>query len=420
MPTKTNLMKVLIKRLLVIACIFLTSINLMADDFWIKQNFPDSVSILQIRINQNDELFVGAIYHDSVPWGYGRILRSFNYAATWEDITPFYYFPEIHDILIDPDGVLFLGTWYGGIFRSYDNGNSFEAVNDGLSNTVPTLLARQSDGTIYAGQFWGGGVDFSENDGGQWYPTNFPMAGINGLGIDNNNAIYVGSNGLFYSDDNGLTWSEKNNGFSSIAMLNHKCFAFTENAEVFTGTADGIYFSENNGEEWVNCLNSQSVYYIQIFNDEIFAGTYEDGVYYSDDGGNSWSQKNDGLDWFAVYSFAVDSENFIWCNTPEGIYRSTEDLVSVGSVSQNHKDICIYPNPCGSTLNLLLPNENFQNVKLALFDVSGKLVLQFNKKMTEFVSGYISIDVGNLESGIYLVSITVDGQIVRTKKLVIR
>lgn len=414
-------MKSHLKKLLICSCIIFTSINLVADDFWIKKISPFDVTINLIRMNQNDELFVGAHYTDTVPWGYGRIYRSLDYATTWEDITPFSNFPEIGDILINNDGVLFIGTWYGSVYRSYDNGDTFEQVENGLSNMVPMELAQQSDGTIYAGQFWGGGVDYTENDGDQWFPTNFPGVGINGLGINDSDAIFASSgSGLFYSDDNGLSWSERNIGLSSSAILNYKCFAFIQNAEVFTGTVDGIYFSENNGEEWVNCLNSQRVYHIQIFNDKIFAGTYEEGVYFSDDGGNSWSQKNEGLDWLSVYSFAVDSENHLWCNTPEGIYTSKEDLVSIRSLTQKRNDIFIYPNPCVNKINLLLPDKQFQNISLKIFNVDGKLVSDINKNKTEFTFIDTSFDISSLDSGLYLVCIKVDNKIEQTEKLIIR
>ncbi|MCD4696779.1 MAG: hypothetical protein K8S16_11120, partial [Bacteroidales bacterium] len=367
-------MKPYLKVFLILLSILVLPIFAVADDFWEKLNFPYDVSIKLIRINQSDELFVGAAFNDTTGLWHGRIYRSLDYASSWEDITPDYYFPEIMDILIGSNETLYLGTWYGGVYRSYNNGDSFEQVNEGLSNTVPTELALQSDGTIYAGQFWGGGVDYSPDDGGQWYQTNFPMSGVNGLGIDNSDAIFASYNGIFYSDDNGLTWMERNNGLTNSAMINFKCFAFSQSAKVFTGTVDGIYISNNNGEIWENCLSCSSIYHIELKDNIVLAGTSGDGIYISEDGGNSWYQQNEGLENALVYSIAVDSENYVWCTTLEGLYRSLNDLVSIGSVGPSQKDLNIYPNPCDNFVNLYLPESSFQNAVVEFFTLNGRMI----------------------------------------------
>lgn len=413
-------MKTISKLLILSICILFIPLLVSAEDFWIKQNFPDSVYVILLRINQNDVLFVSANFTDTTGLPHGQIYRSIDYAETWENITPDYYFPEIMDIEFGADGTLFLGTWYGGVYRSYDEGDSFEHVDNGLSNSVPTELAIQSDGTIYAGQFWGGGVDYSEDDGDQWYPTTFPLTGVNGLGIDNYDAIYASAEGLLFSDDDGLTWVERNNGFSNSAMWNYKCFAFTQSNFVYAGTTDGIYTSNNNGELWENTLSSSRVYHIEIVENIIFAGTVEEGVYFSDNGGNSWSQKNEGLDWLAVFSFATDSEIHIWCNTPEGIYRSVDEIVSVDNFKIRPNELSIYPNPCADFLNIHLSEHNFQNLDVSFYNLNGKLILKETRKMNEFHTKTYTFNIGRLESGIYLVCLKMNGNLMRTEKLLVQ
>ncbi len=413
-------MKSHVKSLLIYISLLIFSSTAVADDFWGKMNFPDDLVIHLIRINQSDILFVGAAFIDTIGLPHGRIYRSLDYASNWEDITPDYNFPEIIDILIGNNGALFLGTWYGGVYRSYDNGDTFEQVNDGLSNMVPTELSQQSDGTLYAGQCWGGGVDYSVDEGGQWYQTTFPMFGVNGLGINSNDAIFASYDGILFSEDNGVTWSERNNGLTNSAIINFKCFAFSQNDEVFTGTVDGIYFSTNNGELWDNCLSCSSVYHMSIKNNVIFAGTSDDGIYFSEDEGNIWSQKNEGLDWLTVYSIAFDSENYVWCNTPEGIYRSMNDLVSIGSVNSSQNELILYPNPCNNTLNLFLPELNYQNVIIEFFGVNGKMIHKIERKTAEFLPNIFSFNVSTLEPGIYLVKVKLDDKLIRIEKLVIQ
>jgi len=75
---------------------------------------------------------------------------------------------NVSALAIDPatPATLYAGTWGGGVFKSTNGGESWSAVNTGLTNTDVRALAIDPDtpATLYAGT-WGGGV-FSIQQGG--------------------------------------------------------------------------------------------------------------------------------------------------------------------------------------------------------------------------------------------------------------
>ena len=75
----------------------------------------------------------------------------------------------IYALAIDPvaPATLYAGTDSGGVFKSTNGGESWTAVNAGLTNTTVLALAidPSAPATLYAGTF-GGGVFKSSNGGG--------------------------------------------------------------------------------------------------------------------------------------------------------------------------------------------------------------------------------------------------------------
>lgn len=67
------------------------------------------------------------------------------------------------------------------------------------------------------------------------------------------------------------------------------------------------------------------------------------------------------------------------------------------STNQNKTEIDIFPNPCNDKLTLRLNNETISNIKI--YNVDGRLIKQMNK------CGLTSIDISDLKSGIYIISI---------------
>lgn len=79
-------------------------------------------------------------------------------------------------------------------------------------------------------------------------------------------------------------WKELNtpsNGFIN-------CFV-KQNNRIFTGTIEGVYYSENKGKTWVySGLRESFVRFIYPYNNKLFSGTLMHGLFKSNDFGKTW------------------------------------------------------------------------------------------------------------------------------------
>src|SRR5512138_227394 len=87
---------------------------------------------------------------------------------------------------------IFTGTYYGGIFLSADNGDSWTSVNNGLFNYYVTTIA-VSGSNIFAGTC-GNAVFLSTDDGSSWNPSSIGLfnAYINDLEVSGTD-IFAGT-----------------------------------------------------------------------------------------------------------------------------------------------------------------------------------------------------------------------------------
>lgn len=78
--------------------------------------------------------------------------------------------------------------------------------------------------------------------------------------------------------------------------------------------------------------------------------------------------------------------------------------------------IRIYPNPASETINLEIEILDGQKIEALIFDLNGKLIMtnQLEPQQTVYV-----IDTHLLSGGVYLLQVTVNGEAVESKRLVI-
>ena len=173
---------------------------------------------------------------------------------------------NITDIVVDGamDGKIYASTADSGIYRSIDGGNSWQPMQDGLTNArIDDLVLDQENHILYAAAN-DARVYKSTDNGKSWrlvhkpeehyyYPYHLAIAPWN------SQVIYESGNGnLYRSDDGGVNWHITNeNGCPYI--LDFVFQPFTPETIIATGyskpdanfaCSGGIYKSMDNGKTW--------------------------------------------------------------------------------------------------------------------------------------------------------------------------
>ena len=168
-----------------------------------------------------------------------------------------------------------------------------------------------------------------------WQPTNGPYGGMTrGVAMDSQNRVYAATaNGIFFSTDNGTKWIAT---FTSLPQKNALQIAVLPGDIYIVVSAGGtIYRSTDGGAHWTLTASLGSIstasgiveyngaYSLAIDGSSAFV----DGVYRSTDDGATWSQTGPALVGTDPASIAVNSSNgYLYVNTIQnGVYRSTNN-----------------------------------------------------------------------------------------------
>jgi hypothetical protein len=137
----------------------------------------------------------------------------------------------------------------GGVFKSTDGGESWTAINTGLTSTSVNALAitPSTPVILYAGTSSGGrGSVFKSADGGaSWTAVNTGLTDtVMALAIDPSEptTLYAGtwSSGVFKSVNGGASWGAMNTGLASLTVRALAIDPSTP-ARVYAGTEGGVY-----------------------------------------------------------------------------------------------------------------------------------------------------------------------------------
>ncbi|MBI5325050.1 MAG: T9SS type A sorting domain-containing protein [Ignavibacteriae bacterium] len=221
-------------------------------------------------INQLNILFAGL-------WN-GQVCRSTNMGGSWSTIVNKTVPRSMVWSFALIGSNLYHGNSLNGVYKSTDFGLTWNAVNNGLTNTNVRCLT--ANGTnLFAGT-QGGGVYLSTNDGANWSQVNtgLPNLNVNCLTAGGAN-VYAGtsSNGICVSTNNGTSWLVLNNGMTSQARS-----IAVNGTSLIAATPNGIFYSTNSGTNWQagnNGLLNLNCWSLLVNGTQIFLGTYGNGVF---------------------------------------------------------------------------------------------------------------------------------------------
>lgn len=375
-------------------------------------NLPAYEVVTTIAAN-NSNIYVGTVN--------GYIFKSTDDGASWQRINNDMYSGPVWTIKIHPSGKLFAGT-VTGVYRTSSGETVWEQTT--LANKDVRTLRIDSSGKLYAGT-WGFGVYVSTDQGSTWASSN------NGLGTHNiitsltvtpNQNIFVGTfdGGVAKSVDQGANWTPLTVGYNYIWAL-----ASNSSGHIFAGTyGDGIYRSTDDGATWVKTTFPGLHAYEVIIdgNDKIYASSYSGGVYTSTDNGNTWV--NTGMGGVGLSTIMVVPNNrALFAGTAAGqIYRNATDITGINDQAELPVKFALeqnYPNPFNPStiISFSLPKPSV--VRLTIYNTVGEEIRQLVNGNLEAGSYNIIFEAGELPSGIYLYRMQVDN-ISFTKKMILQ
>ena len=94
------------------------------------------------------------------------------------------------------------------------------------------------------------------------------------------------------------------------------------------------------------------------------------------------------------------------------------DTYALSNPSIGFTDFSVYPNPSKGNFTIEFTSNTTSNnkVKVSVYDISGRLILDTNFENSTIFNQNINLD--NAQSGIYLLTVT-DGEIKETRKIVV-
>ena len=349
---------------------------------------------------------------------------------------------------------IFAGTYGDGMFLSTNNGNSWTAVNTGLSSGINTIaisgtniFAGAADGYVYKstnnGSSWtagayvgggqiftllisgtnifagtnGGGVFLSTDNGSTWTATgNLPGNIVNELALSGTNIIAATCHGIWKSTNNGGTWID----ISSPAISTLAGFTLTVNgSNIFAGMyAVGEYLSTDNGVTWAHAITGLTTTDVRRSTkngNNIYAGTFGGGVFVTGNNGSSWADVSTGMTNTFVRSLAVIGTNLFAGTTSGGVFtRPLSQLIGVEEL-QVENTFSIAPNPFTSHTTIKSTNYQIQSIKV--MDISGQSVYQSEIPNPK---SEISLDMTGYSKGIYFLQVMDEKKNVVNKKIIIQ
>jgi photosystem II stability/assembly factor-like uncharacterized protein len=231
----------------------------------------------------------------------GEVMKTTTGGAVWL-LTGEIPEKEITALTVDfhSAGFIYAGT-PNGIYRSANQGTSWVEANAGLTNLSITALLDDLNtvNIVYAGT-QGGGVFRSFDAGESWLasPDTRGMI-INGLAVDPflTGEVYAATTtGLLISPDNGVTWSPSNTGFLPTEMNISSIMASPHEPDVlFAAALNRIYKSMDGGATWARLPVAMPRIVTDLAIDPnpamlrtIYAAAAGSGIYKSSDGGLRW------------------------------------------------------------------------------------------------------------------------------------
>lgn len=229
-------------------------------------------------------------------------------------------------------GNLFVGTSWGGIFRSTDDGQSWDYVGLAFVSEV-TGIVESPAGTLIAGTY-GDGIYRSTDGGTTWSVVEETTQRSSGplitatIAVDSHGWILSGSRvGLFRSKDDGLSWEFVQ--YENVHSESIQTIASAPSGQLFLLAYHTLYRFDEDRDVWVDTGGNAGGFtqaLAVLDSTTIFAGgrdleTDTRGLLRTTDSGQTWEMM--ALEEFINF-IDIDEAGRTFAGTDNGVYRSLD------------------------------------------------------------------------------------------------
>lgn len=376
--------------------------------------------------NHNNELYCGG----------GNGVYKYN-GTTWDELTngTFQSSSNTNVEIIFAGTYIYVRSTAMGIYRSSDNGNTWEMDTVGL----PAMSAYSNepwsmfyDGTTLFVSLGYYGYNFykkqpSENSWTKVNEIGSSSSVVWGLTKLGSNLYAIASDGCWESTNGGQSWTKKASTnlpqiYAQWHIVNAGNTVITHNSALYFGSDNGIFKSTDNGDSWTRVDNG----FQDFYNTVGISALYSDGTnlyastratnnaYKSTDNGITWTDISSGLNGKISSITKCNGKVYAAIATEKNIYYLNSGSSGINDISES-KNVKIYPNPFSESAILTVDNFELKNSTLTITSVIGNTITEIKN-----ISGNkVTINRENLNSGIYFYTIKKSGKIISSGKLVI-
>jgi photosystem II stability/assembly factor-like uncharacterized protein len=403
-----NKMKILLQIFL-----FLIAGSAYSQNIWEPINFSENLYTRAINAEKAGILLVATEEVD----GAGNLNRSYDDGNTWDilDVDPINSCTNIFTIRYNLEGVLFVGA-NGTIYRSFDDGNSFEQVYSGGDNILNidfspsneifavgwTNILRSSDnGNTWDTLYSGGNQFFADID-----------FGLNGEIYAVGGVYEAPGSGFYRSFDDGVTW--ENVGITDSHLYSVKVI---DDGVIIVGGDMGLLTSNDRGQTWNYVINIFANALETNGFGNIFSGqnNLNSGCWVSNDHGETWLSLVDTIINPYINQISISPDNSVYVQSEKlspynhQLFKSIVPIVGIKS-QVVFPDIEFYPNPATSKI-VVLNRTQSKIIQFVIYDQTGLQILR--GPLVDF-----TIDVAKLQPGVYIIEFEMQNSKVN-KKIII-
>ncbi len=234
----------------------------------------------------------------------------------------------VESFAVNSKGYIYVGAKINGMWRSKDDGMTWELSKVGFANInyTPTNISILKSGDIVISTVKDG-VYYSSDDGDVFTSATGEMKyfGVPVMGANKSDVLFANtaSDGLWSSNTKGKSWTKVNPDMKNLEIYS---IVNVDKNKMYLGSTDGFYMSSDKGMTWtLGGLKAKTVYHVALSGTKIIASTIT-GIFSSSDFGVTFSESQKGIGALATNQVLVASTGKMYAalSSAEGLYISVD------------------------------------------------------------------------------------------------